>query len=176
MTTAYTCHSCGESHDDLPRTFAAPAPDLYYQVPEAEREERAPLNTDLCVIDETYFFVRANLDVPILGEEGEGGDGAVFSWGIWVSLSDTSFDRMCEIWEKLGRESEPHCFGWLSTSLPGYPETNPLKTHVHYRPLGERPSLQLEPTDHPLAVEQRTGITPERAREIAERLLHDLSD
>jgi hypothetical protein len=31
---------------------------------------------------------------------------------------------------------------------------------------------ELEPTDHPLAVEQREGITIQRVREFAELLLH----
>ncbi|WP_330242116.1 DUF2199 domain-containing protein [Streptomyces sp. NBC_00525] len=43
---------------------------------------------------------------------------------------------------------------------------------VHTRPVGERPFVELKPTDHPLAVEQRTGISPERVREIASALLH----
>jgi hypothetical protein len=38
--------------------------------------------------------------------------------------------------------------------------------------LGERPSVELEPTSHPLAVEQRNGITVARVHEIAETLLH----
>lgn len=71
-----------------------------------------------------------------------------------------------------GRESEPPFFGWLSTALPLYPETLHLKTHVHTRLVGQRPFIELEPTDHPLAVEQRDGITMERVREIAEALLH----
>ncbi|MFF2196379.1 hypothetical protein [Streptomyces sp. NPDC058157] len=37
-----------------------------------------------------------------------------------------------------------------------------LKTYVHTRPVGE----------HPLAVEQRTGITLDRVREIASAVLH----
>lgn len=32
-----------------------------------------------------------------------------------------------------------------------------------------------EPTDHPLAVEQRVGITMDRVREIGEALLHGAS-
>jgi hypothetical protein len=32
--------------------------------------------------------------------------------------------------------------------------------------------VELEPTDHPLAVEQREGISEARAREIAESVLH----
>ncbi|MGW1264432.1 DUF2199 domain-containing protein [Streptomyces drozdowiczii] len=32
-----------------------------------------------------------------------------------------------------------------------------LKTRVHTRPVGDRPFVELEPTDHPLAIEQRTA-------------------
>ena len=77
------------------------------------------------------------------------------------------------MWEVEGRENEPPYFGWLSTALPLYPETLHLKTNVHTRPLGQRPFVELEPTGHPLAVEQREGITMARVQEIAEVLLHD---
>ena len=80
--------------------------------------------------------------------------------------------RAVELWDTPGRESEPPCFGWLCTSLPLYPKTLHLKTHVHTHPVGERPFVELEPTDYPLAVEQRNGITMDRVREIAEALLH----
>lgn len=54
-----------------------------------------------------------------------------------------------------------------------YPTTTlNLKTYLHTRPVGERPFVELEPTDHPLAVEQRTGITPARVREIAAAVFH----
>ena len=54
-----------------------------------------------------------------------------------------------------------------------YPSTTvTLKTHVHTRPPGERPLVELEPTGHPRAVEQRTGITLSWIREIAELQLH----
>ena len=39
-------------------------------------------------------------------------------------------------------------------------------------PLGQRPLITLEPTDHPLAVEQREGITMARVQEIAEAAFH----
>ena len=35
-----------------------------------------------------------------------------------------------------------------------------------------KPFIELEATDHPLAVEQREGITMDRVREIAEALVH----
>jgi hypothetical protein len=49
-------------------------------------------------------------------------------------------------------------FGWLSTSIPCYPETINLKTNVHNSPIGVTPYIELEPTEHPLAMEKREGI------------------
>lgn len=59
-------------------------------------------------------------------------------------------------------------FSWLSTDLACYPDTLNLKTMVHPRPGGIRPFIELEPFDHPLAVEFREGITIERVQEIAD--------
>ncbi|MFF0296871.1 hypothetical protein ACFYS8_16970 [Kitasatospora sp. NPDC004615] len=42
--------------------------------------------------------------------------------------------------------------------------------------MGQRPLIELEPTDHPLTVEQRAGITRDRVREIAEAVLHSTND
>ncbi|MGW6575254.1 DUF2199 domain-containing protein [Streptomyces sp. NPDC054945] len=90
------------------------------------------------------------------------------SWGVWVALSRENFSRAADLRDTPGREPEPPYFGWLTTELLVYPATTlNLQTHVHTRPLGRRPSIELERTDHPLAVEQRTGITLDRVSEIA---------
>ncbi len=124
------------------------------------------LSSDQCVIQRQAFFVRGLIEIPVtdLGE--------VFSWGVWVSLSPEKFARATELWEIPGRESEPPYFGWLSTDLPIYSSTINLKTNLHTRPVGQRPLIELEPTDHPLAVEQRNGITTARLQQITETLLH----
>jgi hypothetical protein len=57
-------------------------------------------------------------------------------------------------------------FRWLSAELPLYPRTENLKTRVHLRDDGIRPYIELEPTDHPLAIEQRNGIGVDRIAEI----------
>jgi hypothetical protein len=107
------------------------------------------------------------LVLPVVDAEDE------FEWGVWVSLSEASYARMTELWTNPRRVDEPSYFGWLSTVLPLYePTTLNLATRVHSQPVGTRPTVELEPTDHPLAVEQRTGITVARVQEIAERLLH----
>ena len=65
-------------------------------------------------------------------------------------------------------------FGWFSTALKGYPRTVGLKCAVHPRDGGQRPWLELEAADHPLAVEQRDGITLDRIFEIFALNGHDM--
>ncbi|WP_405013948.1 DUF2199 domain-containing protein [Kitasatospora sp. NBC_01539] len=163
--TGFTCTCCGEYHPETPMDFASPAP--AYWLPGEERHPASLLTDDQCVIKGESFFVRARVEIPVVGRD------TVFTWGVWVSLSDRNYARAGELWETAGRESEPPAFGWLSTELPVYaPSTVNLRTMVHTRPVGERPVVEIEPTDHPLAVEQRNGITMERVREIAGALLH----
>jgi hypothetical protein len=132
-----------------------------------EHDRTSGLSSDQCVIKGEQFFVHGLIEIPVIDSD------ELFSWGVWVSLSQENYDRMAQLWELPGRENEPPYFGWLSTQLPVYtPTTINLKTHVHTRPVGERPSIELEPTDHPLAIEQRKGITVARVREFADILLH----
>jgi hypothetical protein len=166
MTGGFECSRCGQHHDGLPMSVGAEAPYWYYGLSPEECDRRAELSSDQCVIDGEQFFVRGVLEIPVVD-----GDGP-FTWGVWVSLSQASYLRMGERWYARGRERDPSYFGWLSTELPLYPSTLNLKTRVHTRPVGMRPTIELEPTDHPLAVEQREGITRARAEAIAHELLH----
>ena len=166
VVDGYKCRSCGEFHKGLPLAYGSDAPLYWEAIPEDEREERAILDSDLCMIDKQYFFVVGRLEIPIINEPEK------FSWNVWVSLSEESFKRLMSIWISEGREKEAPFFGWLNTALPGYPDTVNLKAQVHTRPVGMRPYVELESTDHPLAVEQRTGITLERVQQIAEVVLH----
>src|SRR5690242_18461999 len=145
----WRCRCCGQVHGELPMHYGSPAPALWFTIPEAERARRCLLSSDQCVIDEQHFFIVANLELPVVGKEEP------LSWDVGGSPTDRTFARICELWEQAGRESEPPYFGWLSTSLPGYPDTLSLKTNVHTRAVGRRPRIELEPTEHPLAVEQR---------------------
>jgi len=125
------------------------------------------LTPDQCVIEGEHFYVCGLIEIPVVDT------AETFSWGLWVSLSREDFGRTMRLWETPGRESEPPYFGWLSTVLPIYePTTLNLKTNVRTRPVGVRPAIELEPTGHPLAVEQRTGITRARVQELAELLPH----
>jgi hypothetical protein len=43
---------------------------------------------------------------------------------------------------------------------------------VHLRDHGLRPYIELEPTEHPLAIEQQSGISAERVAELLSLYLH----
>lgn len=161
----YLCRCCGKYHNELPMSYGSPVPDYCYDVPSEEQESRIEMNEDLCIIDDEYFFIRGCIEIPVRDGEGP------FIWDVWVSLSEGNFHKTNDYLEVEGREQklEP-MFGWLSTSIPCYPETINLKTMVHTRSVGVRPYIELEPTEHPLAIEQREGITIERIKQIAEEL------
>jgi hypothetical protein len=165
MKHVWTCRCCGRQFSILPLDFASEAPDHWFQIPESERDARAKLDSDVCMIDGNDIFVRGCLEIPIIGQED------CFIWGVWVSVSKASFERILELWNVPVIENEPPKFGWLCNNLSPYPATLSLKTQLHLRGGGKRPSIELEPTDHPLAIEQRQGISIKRVEEIAAALL-----
>jgi hypothetical protein len=136
---------------------------------EAERAERGmvgedPENPDLCMIDGHEHYIRGVLKIPVV-ECAE-----AYVWGVWVSISEASLKRILELWEATSIDpDEPPRFGWLANQLPGYPQSHEVKCHVHIQPVGQRPLITLEPTDYPLAIEQRNGITLDRVKAIAAR-------
>jgi len=166
MQYAWTCKCCGKQFSTLPMSFAFDSPLLWDRIPEAERARRTHLDTNFCTVDNEHYFVRGCIEVPILDQDER------FVWGVWVSQSRESFGRARELFHAPVIDNEPPRFGWLSNNISVYPSTLHLKTHVHYRAGGLRPLIELEPTDHPLAVEQRNGITAERVQEIAAALMH----
>lgn len=155
----FKCTSCNEWHEGMP-TFGAQAPLHYYFVPEHERNKRCVLESDTCIVDQQHFFVRGCLDIPVHGHSEP------FSYGVWVSLSKPSFDQFVALYDAPVRSHIGPFFGWLSAAVALYPETENLKTRVHLRDNLDRPFIELEPTNHPLAVEQRNGITVVRVAEI----------
>jgi len=155
-------------HSGLAYAFAAPAPDAWTALHRWRRGRQSELGGEQCVIRGEHFFIRGLVEIPVLG-----GDEPVFSWNVWSSLSRENFERASALWHSPDRAKEPPYFGWLSVELaPVYPTTTSLKLNVHTRELGRRPFLEVEPTNHPLAVEQREGITVERVRQLNEAMLH----
>jgi hypothetical protein len=165
MPFEFKCATCGKTHKGMP-AFGAEAPLSYYAVPKEERGARCTLGSDDCVIDGKHFFVRGCIEIPVHGETEP------FSWGVWVSLSEASFRQWMATFGEKRRSHIGPFFGWLNAWLDPYPDTVNLKTMVHLRDDGIRPFIELQPTDHPLAVEQRNGISGERAAELYSHMMH----
>ena len=156
---SYHCIHCGQHHDGIP-AFHADRPTPYWDVPIDTRESDVFLTSDSCVIAERFFFIHGCLEIPLQGTDD------VFTWGVWVSLKEDNFFIWQEHYDNPSRSHIGPFFGWLCTSLPIYPDTLHLKTLVHLRDGGIRPRIELEETDHPLSVEQREGISVDRALEL----------
>lgn len=162
----FTCGTYGQYHKGLPLDIAFDAPIYWNQIPEAERDKRGQLTPDFCSIDERDFFVRGLIPIPILESD------QVFMWGVWTSLSLKNYSRFVQLWHDPKIVDEPPYFGWLANKLPGYPDSLNLKTNVQSKDVKWRPYITLEPTDHPLAVEQRNGITFARVQQLAALTAH----
>lgn len=164
MTYRYKCPTCDKWHEGLPEIFYD-RPTYAHEVPENERESRVRLGSDLCIVDNEHFFIRVTLPLTIrdIGEE--------WSWGVWSTLSQTNFERYVQHYNEDISSWEP-MFGYLSNRLPDYPDT--LNLHLSLQPgiKGKRPTATLKPTDHPLATEQREGISLEKVLKLTEPFRH----
>lgn len=147
-------------------SFGAEAPYDYYLVPAEDREARTMLGSDQCLIDDQRCYVRGQLELPVVGSD------QVFTWGVWLEVPLASFERMDELWEVEGREAEPPYTCTVATALPVYPSTLGLRALLATRPLGLRPAVMLEPSDHPLSREQQEGINWERVHALVSVTLH----
>jgi hypothetical protein len=155
----FKCPCCNDWHEGMP-TFAADAPLYLYGIAEQERAKRCVLHSDTCVIDDKLFFVRGCIEIPVDGvkEPSSGACGCLSVRGaLKISLPVST---------RRNALTPGRFFGWLAAELPLYPSTENLKTRVHLRDDGVRPYIELEPTDHPLAIEQRNGIAVDRVAEI----------
>jgi len=172
LPPTWTCSCCGKLHNGLPLDFGIFFPDYYAgwrkTLSADEIKERSLFNDDICVVDHEYYFVRGVIELPIIGFPTD-----CFRWGVWCSVSKKSFDEIISLWNADPSGHGPF-FGWLNSVLPLYtPSTLNLKTNLHLRGNNLRPKVELQQTDHPLALEQRNGITIERVQEIAAALLHE---
>jgi len=175
----WKCFTCEEWHTGPCLDFAYSQP--YYSSGEG-RTSASPLELfrnwrdgrlttflteDYCAIDNTDFFIRGIISLPILGT------AETFCWGVWGSVSRQNFETLLLKHDDENRMDLPSMFSWLSTRLPDYPDTLNLKMQVHVSRPFKRPQFEVELTAHPLAQEHHFGITPARVKEIMRAMLRE---
>ncbi|WP_353073153.1 DUF2199 domain-containing protein [Tunturiibacter gelidoferens] len=163
--SGFGCSVCGEHHV-LSLSYSVKAPLAVGAIAVEELDQRVVITPDQCVVDGKDFYLRGRILVPVIGLEEP------FVWGIWAEVSPKNFVRTNELWAVEGREKEAPFPGWLNSQLPVFGDTYNLEVSVQTQPVGQRPYFTVVDQDHPLAEEQRDGITMERVEEIAVRMLH----
>jgi hypothetical protein len=159
----YKCSICGETHDDL-SDIGDDKPYYWYTIPEEERSSRAELTEDTCIIAEDYF-IRGVIYIPVHDYDRD------FGFGVWVSQKKENFNVYLN---NPDTDQIGPFFGWLSSEITYYEDsTLSLKTMAHFIGSGKRPRIEVEPSDHPLAVAQSEGITLAKAWEIVHFYMSD---
>ena len=167
----WKCHSCEEWHYGPCLAFSYRAPVYWTEENEAANQVLLPgsdlkvlppnlLDEDVCIIDGEDYFIRGNINLPIIGTK------ETFCWGVWGSLSRENFENFLATIDDPKRAELPPMFSWLSNSVAEYPETVNIKMFAHIQDPSNRPIFELEHIDHPLSQEYHHGITPERVKEI----------
>ena len=83
-----------------PFSFAADFPDPYANLSNEERDAKAIIASDQCILDSQWFFLRGMIEIPILGSDEP------FLWGVWASIRQEVFDEISDSWEEQGRETK----------------------------------------------------------------------
>ena len=160
----FHCSTCGGEHDGVPH-IGNHYPDAYFDIPEDERTGRAEWTPDTCVIRYpdglSHYFVRGAILLPVHDQPAD-----TFGFGVWASLCRKDFE------EYVSGAAQNPMLGCLCTDLHCYHEaTTALHVVVHPQAEGKRPLIDVELADHPLARDQRDGITLDRAWEMVHHYL-----
>ncbi|WP_348264134.1 DUF2199 domain-containing protein [Telmatobacter sp. DSM 110680] len=172
MNLRWKCASCDEWHTGPCLDFGFSEPHYWDKNQEKasrwtnlvprrlKKPSKTFLDSDYCSIDDESFFVRGLIHLPIIGAADS------FCWGVWGSLSRANYEALLKADDEHCNVELPPMFSWLSTQIPGYPETLNLKMWVLIQEPGMRPHFRLERGDHPLCMEYHHGISPSRVKEI----------
>jgi hypothetical protein len=169
----FRCAPCGGEHRGLFHLVSyAPVywPDAIAPIANDEiNSSEHFVSEDFCVIHGEHFYVRCLLLLPIFGSQNES-----FGFGVWASLSKENFIRFFNSFNDEKQSELGEMFGWLSTMVPYFESSEPLRCHVLPQDGRRRPLIELEPTQHALAVAQYCGIEFEMVLDIYAAAGHDL--
>ena len=169
MAFKFICNSCDQLHEGVP-TFGFDSPAIVEWMPHDQRGERVELGSDDCVVDGKRFLVRGCIEISVVGEEDP------FIWGVWIDISASDFEKWSQAFDLTKRERFGPFAGYLGSVLPCYPNTFNHHVVMHLRDKGTRPFIEVSKSRHPLHLEQCSGMTHERLKEIYLAVVHGTSD
>ncbi|MEM9301902.1 MAG: DUF2199 domain-containing protein [Pseudomonadota bacterium] len=159
---SFHCEVCGETHAGLQKDLAFQMPDDAWELDYLDRYKRVRHNRDFCTLDDQRYFIRCLLEVPLQYNDD------TFGWGLWVEVSQADHDLHVGKWDG-GADKTPPFAGRIANNIKGYVtligEPVEVKLYDEHRPLLTFP----ESSQHPLAVEQREGISLKRHHELVDR-------
>jgi len=162
---SFKCSKCEKIHEGIPIiNFKAPL--HYYSIKESERADRVKFNSDTCVIDKNAFYVKGVLELPIIGLEEK------LSFNVWVDVSKENFLLYFKFPESENISFQSPIFGWFACEIDGFEECLNLKSKLLFQYTGLKPSVLLEPTQHPLSRAFYGGMSIEKTIEIIEFYTH----
>jgi len=156
---SFVCTVCGQTHDSLP-TWGYRRPDAWLRLTEAE-QSRGQCNDDLCRTPDQQCFVRAVIELQLIG-----GPEPTFEIGAWVQLAPAAFDRYVDTFKDSNQSRIGRLPAVLSNEVRAFPGSLWLRGILAPQDNLQRPFLLLDPTDHPLGVAQREGVSFAKVLEI----------
>lgn len=169
MATTPTCACCGEELTGLPLDVSIEYPDSILALSDEDKAKYVdrPCRS-LMSWRNKVFFVRGIIEIPILGTDDH------FRYGAWTRIEKKDYKKFVKAWVISKRKDtivDEHIYGYFSCTMPPnlYPSAYNLYAIVCDR-ADIAAGLVLEPTEHPLSLEQHNGITMERVHEIVRAL------
>ena len=161
----YRCPSCTDKHDGFPALSYA-LPDVIFALPVAERNARAVVSGDLCILNDDRFFIRCVMTVPVQNCQG------VIEYGAWVEVGARDFSRYAVHFNGGGHPAWGTAEGCLANSFPASPEST-LGVSCMIRAAqdpSQRPVVEILDHAHAIQGEQLNGVTLPRALAIVSQM------
>ncbi len=153
----YRCPDCRDIHDGLPDLCFA-LPDAIFELDPEQRQARALVSSDLCVLDDERYFIRCVLEVALADHTD------VFAYGLWAEVKARDFNRYAVYYNTEAPATASQFEGAIANRLPLTEETLELACAISLsNEEGMRPALRVLNASHSLHGEQETGVELSRA-------------
>ena len=145
------CSVCGKDHpvEDIEKAFQLP--DVVFQIPEDERQNRVKINSNFCALDDSRVFVRGLIPVPVNGKDDP------YCWGVWAEVTWDTYSELYNTWDDEDCSEFEDLEGLIANALPTYEDTIDLPVRIVRQP-DTRPFFFVVP-DHSLKQDQEHGIS-----------------